>query len=562
LRYVPGPRTPSLYDDAVGSSYIPADHRLRKINAVVDFSFIHKLVKETYCPDNGAPACSPEVLVRLMFLQFEYGLSDRGVMERAQTDHAFRWFLGLDWNDKLPHHTILTGFRQRLGFVADSVAEGEDYAPGYQEAYRELFKGVLAQAQERGLVLNERALLDSYNIQADINVPTFRRLLERIVTPALASLGGGEKTEFLRSEYAALLARKSYDLPAAERRQVRGEWLALAELVAEQLEAVAEPQRSEQQAKSLGLLNLALLRAENHGKQNIRKDDLLSDVDPAARWATKKRGKQVVAGYKQQLMVDEGHGIVTGVALTPGNTDDSQMLQTLVEQHEANVGGNAAEVVTDSKYHGRRNRKCLKQKGIVDHIAAPATKGSKQGQFSTCRLIVEFDEQGKPKRVVCPAMQEALNPRYKEATDSYIFYFTKAQCEGCTLREQCTKQKRGRSWSVDANHQLAQEARAEQQSPAAQAAQIARLGVERNFAHQKQKGGERARYRGLKKNEGSSFVTAAFLNIKRMTAELWAQTQKTGGPKLDSKGRLTVETTAPNPGQHWAVNGMSGVNCV
>jgi hypothetical protein len=43
------PRSP-LYN-----KIIPADHLLRKINQVVDFSFMNELVKDKYTPDLGRP---------------------------------------------------------------------------------------------------------------------------------------------------------------------------------------------------------------------------------------------------------------------------------------------------------------------------------------------------------------------------------------------------------------------------------------------------------------------------------------------------------------------------
>jgi len=44
-----------LYDKIV-----PQDHLLRKINAVVDFSFVTDLVKDRYTPDFGRPAEDPD----------------------------------------------------------------------------------------------------------------------------------------------------------------------------------------------------------------------------------------------------------------------------------------------------------------------------------------------------------------------------------------------------------------------------------------------------------------------------------------------------------------------
>lgn len=45
---------------------VPQDHLLRKIDAAVDFSFIHDLCKDLYRPDNGRPAVEPEQLFKML----------------------------------------------------------------------------------------------------------------------------------------------------------------------------------------------------------------------------------------------------------------------------------------------------------------------------------------------------------------------------------------------------------------------------------------------------------------------------------------------------------------
>ena len=42
---------------------VPPDHLLRKIDAVVDFSFIHDLTAPLYCADNGRPPLDPTLAV-------------------------------------------------------------------------------------------------------------------------------------------------------------------------------------------------------------------------------------------------------------------------------------------------------------------------------------------------------------------------------------------------------------------------------------------------------------------------------------------------------------------
>lgn len=51
------PRLPqaSFYGSYLYDRIVPQDHILRKINAVVDFSFVNDLVKDRYTADFGRP---------------------------------------------------------------------------------------------------------------------------------------------------------------------------------------------------------------------------------------------------------------------------------------------------------------------------------------------------------------------------------------------------------------------------------------------------------------------------------------------------------------------------
>jgi transposase len=90
----PSPQA-SFYGSYLYDRIIPADHLLRKINEVVDFSFIRELVKDRYTPDFGRPAEDPEFMLRLCLLQYLYGDSDREVEENAREKLSYKYFLGL-----------------------------------------------------------------------------------------------------------------------------------------------------------------------------------------------------------------------------------------------------------------------------------------------------------------------------------------------------------------------------------------------------------------------------------------------------------------------------------
>jgi transposase len=98
------PRSPqeSFYGSYLYDRIVPPDHLLRKINAVVDFSFVHDLVKDRYTPDFGRPAEDPGFMLRLCLLQYLYGDSDRQVEENARVNLAYKYFLGLAVDEEPP----------------------------------------------------------------------------------------------------------------------------------------------------------------------------------------------------------------------------------------------------------------------------------------------------------------------------------------------------------------------------------------------------------------------------------------------------------------------------
>lgn len=68
---------------------IPQSHILKLINKAVDFSFINKLLEKTYCKYYGRPAKEPELMLKLLILQYLYNLSDVKVIEETSFNLAF-----------------------------------------------------------------------------------------------------------------------------------------------------------------------------------------------------------------------------------------------------------------------------------------------------------------------------------------------------------------------------------------------------------------------------------------------------------------------------------------
>lgn len=56
------------------------------------------------------------MLFKICLLEYIYNLSDVKLVERAQTDIPFRWFLKLSLDDEIPDYSTISFFRcKRLG---------------------------------------------------------------------------------------------------------------------------------------------------------------------------------------------------------------------------------------------------------------------------------------------------------------------------------------------------------------------------------------------------------------------------------------------------------------
>jgi len=130
---------------------IPKDHPLRKIEQLVDFSFIRSKVADLY-GIRGNESIDPAVILKLMFLLFYENIkSERALMSQLPLRMDWLWFCGYDLDEKTPDHSVISKARRRWGL----------------EVFADFFENILTQCIDAGLVDGETVHIDSSMIDAN-----------------------------------------------------------------------------------------------------------------------------------------------------------------------------------------------------------------------------------------------------------------------------------------------------------------------------------------------------------------------------------------------------------
>jgi len=136
---------------------VPSDHLLRRIDvfAAAALSDLHQKLADHYS-HTGRPSIDPELLIRMLIVGYCYGIrSERRLCEEVVDRLTFRWFCGLDIDDRVPDHSTFS--KSRHGRFRDS------------DVLRHIFERVVLACIAAGLVGGEGFAVDASLIAADTN---------------------------------------------------------------------------------------------------------------------------------------------------------------------------------------------------------------------------------------------------------------------------------------------------------------------------------------------------------------------------------------------------------
>ena len=386
-----------LYDIVV-----PQDNLLRRINTLVDFSFVYQELVDKYCSDNGRMAESPIRMFKYLLLKVIYDISDVDVVERSRYDMSFKYFLGMAPEEDVINPSSLCKFRKlRLKDM---------------DLMNLLIKKTVDIAIEKGIIKSRTIIVDAThtasrsNPYSPIEILRLRsKQLRKAIYDADESIKGS-------------LPKKNEDEDLVHELDYTKELLDVVSDHACLAEIPAVKQR-------LNLLRETLADIEDH---------YTTSKDEDARVGHKSEDSSFF-GYKTHIAMSDER-IITAAVVTSGEKGDGPQLESLVEQSRSN-GMEVDTVIGDTAYSGIENLRLAEGEKngfeLISKLHPVISNGFRKEED-------KFDFNKDAGMFVCPAGHMAIRKARQGKKDGrcnqvWTYYFDTEKCKTCSRREGCYK---------------------------------------------------------------------------------------------------------------------------
>ena len=448
----------------------------------------------------GQPPVPPAQLALTTILQAYTGVSDDEVIELTTMDR--RWQVVLDCLDATTppfSKGTLVAFRQAL------IAHDLD---------RRLIERTVEMATVSGLLGSRglRAALDSSPLWGAGKVEDTYNLVGHALRKALRVIARQQGREL-----AAVAAEAGAPLVAATslKAALDLDWddpQARATALVRVLDALDTVEMWLDQAAPDGVIATSMARARRVREQDVEhaadgtpilrrgvsKQRLISIEDPQMRHGRKSK-THLFNGYKRHVLRDLDSGLVRAVGVTPANEPEAMVTDAVVADLDR-------QDVVLTEVHIDRG---YLSSALVQHrppglaIYCKAWTVHNGERFPKTAFVLDWERQ----QIGCPAGV------VRDFVPGGTVHFPAATCANCPLRTRCTTSSHGRSVTIHPDEQLLTELRARQQTPDGRAKLRERVAVEHTLAQVGQWQGNRARYRGERKNLFDLRRTAVVHNL-------------------------------------------------
>ncbi len=249
--------------------------------------------------------------------------------------------------------------------------------------------------------------------------------------------------------------------------------------------------------------------SRRYEKKNNR---YISSTDPDA--AIVSRGKPKLS-YQVHRAVEGQNEIITATDATPGDVNEAHLMIQLLEQHKTNTSVTADTIVADSKYGTIDNFLACHDRGTQAHI--PDLRKVSDKRFRKLKIYNEDHFQYDLEKDVyhCPAGNMLKPKTLHKNRQSRDYAAPKKVCAACQIREQCTRNKSGRTVKRHLRQsELDMMRKASRSSKAKRDIKTRQHLMERSFARSTRYNFDRARWRGLWRMKIQEYLTCTIQNIQ------------------------------------------------
>jgi transposase len=459
---------------------VPQDHFYRHLQKVLDLSFVHNLVRDSYSIA-GRPSIDPMVFFKLQLVMFFEDIrSERLLMRQVADRLSVRWYVGYDLDEPLPDHSTLSKIRTRYGLPV----------------FRRFFEAIVEQCQKAKLIWGKDLYFDATKVEANASMDS--------VKPRFA----------VEAHLADLFAQE----PEEEGSQAGSD--ASAEETAPPLLPTA---LSEQQAEQLAETNAHRhdwieeagrpKRSETHGSYRRVADYRVSTTDPDATIMPTK-GQGFHLGYHTHYVVDGGKKrIILNVLVTPSEVMENQPMLDLLWRTRFRWKLRPKQVTGDTTYGTLHIIQGVEEAHIRAYMPL-----AEPGERNPLLGMQEFVYDAQKDIYTCPQGETLAYHYTRHAMDLRVYRADAEACNRCPLKSQCTTSSHGRTIHRNLREHYSERVRAYHQTAAYEKAMAKRkVWVEPLFAEAKQwHGMRRFRLRQLWRVNGEALVIASGQNLKRL----------------------------------------------
>jgi IS5 family transposase len=455
--------------------------------------FPDALFADLFGSGRGRPSVPADVIATVMVLQALGGLSDREAVQALRTDLRWKVAAGLTLADEGFHPTVLTLWRNKL---RDSARPQRIF-----DAVREVIDATNILTGKTRRALDSTVLDDAVTRQDAIMqlVAQIRRVRRLIPAAKALVLVAHDYDNDPGKPVCAWNDRADID-------RVVTELVNDARTILTGLDGV---ELDETQAEAVGLLALVAGQDVEPGDsdgtwriaQETRPDRIVSVHDPESRHVH-KTNHNYRDGYKAHIGVEPDTGLITACELTAGNVGDAQAAPGLLAGETEPV-----EVLADSAYGSGEFRNHLANNGHHATIKPWPLRSQIDDGFTTDDFTIDLQAM----TATCPnGITVTISARSRQARFA-------RRCDGCPLRQRCTRSRRGKILSIHEHHALLAAARAHALTPDFTVPyRQHRPMVERSIAWLVRRNGRKVRYRGIARNRIGFAHRCAAINLRRL----------------------------------------------